>query len=45
MDVVRKIEQSKPGAQDRPEKDIVIIKSGHIPVEKIFSVENGDATE
>ncbi|XP_074651501.1 peptidyl-prolyl cis-trans isomerase 5-like [Tubulanus polymorphus] len=45
MSVVRKIEQSKTGANDRPEKDVVISASGRMKVEKPFSVEKKGADE
>lgn len=38
MDVVMKIEKSKTGANDRPEKDVVIKDCGSIEVEEPFAV-------
>uniref|UniRef100_A0A914Y3E8 Peptidyl-prolyl cis-trans isomerase n=2 Tax=Panagrolaimus superbus TaxID=310955 RepID=A0A914Y3E8_9BILA len=43
MDVVRKIENTKTEAGDRPTKPIAISASGHIPVETPFSVEKEDS--
>ena len=43
--MVRTIEQTKTGAQDRPAKDVVIKESGTLPVEKPFAVEKTDATD
>ncbi|XP_028390728.1 peptidyl-prolyl cis-trans isomerase B-like [Dendronephthya gigantea] len=38
MDVVRKIENSKTGANDRPTKEVVIADSGDLPIEKPYEV-------
>ena len=38
-DVVRKIEQTKTGAMDHPEKDIVISECGVLPLEEPFTVD------
>merc|ERR1711893_471750 len=38
MDVVRKIESTKTGGQDRPKKDVVIAESRHEKVETPFAV-------
>jgi len=38
MSVVRKIESTDKGANDRPTKDVVIADSGSIPVDKPFAV-------
>ena len=38
-DVVRKIEQTKTGAMDRPEKDVVISECGVLPLEEPFTVD------
>ena len=43
MDVVRKIENTKTEAGDRPTKTVAISASGHISVETPFSVEKEDA--
>lgn len=45
MSVVRKIENSKTLAGDRPEKEVVISTSGHIAVESPFPVDKEDAKE
>ncbi|ELU08519.1 hypothetical protein CAPTEDRAFT_158600 [Capitella teleta] len=39
MSVVRKIEATKTGRNDRPEKDVVIAKSGSLPVDAPFPVD------
>ena len=38
-DVVRKIEQTKTGAMDRPEKNVVISECGVLPLEEPFTVD------
>ena len=38
MDVVRKIEQTKTGPMDRPEKDVVISDCGTLPLDEPFTV-------
>jgi peptidyl-prolyl cis-trans isomerase B (cyclophilin B) len=43
MNVVRKIENTKTEAGDKPSKPVVIAASGHILVETPFSVEKDDA--
>lgn len=43
--VVREIEKTPTGANDRPKKDVIIKESGTIPVEKPFSVENEPSPE
>jgi len=45
MDVVRKIEQTKTGANDRPAKDVVIVDCGTLDVETPFAVEKASAEE
>lgn len=39
QDVVRKIEDTKTGSNDRPVKEVVIADSGDLPVDKPFEVE------
>lgn len=36
---MRKIEKVRKGANDRPEKDVTIVKSGTLPVEEPFPVD------
>ena len=36
---MRKIEQTKTGAMDRPEKDVVISECGVLPLEEPFTVD------
>jgi peptidyl-prolyl cis-trans isomerase B (cyclophilin B) len=43
MDIVRKIENTQTKGSDRPEKDVVIAKSGHEVVDVPFSVHRDDA--
>jgi len=43
--VVRKIEKTSTGANDRPVKDVIIKASGTLPVEKPFSVEKEASAE
>ena len=38
QDVVNKIEQTKTGSNDRPEKDVVIKDCGSLEVEEPFAV-------
>lgn len=38
QDVVRKVEQTKTGAMDRPEKDVVIADCGTLPLDEPFTV-------
>ena len=38
QDVVKKIEQTKTGANDRPANDVIIKDSGSIEVEEPFAV-------
>ena len=38
QDVVRKIEKTKTGANDRPAKDVIIKDSGSLEVEEPFAV-------
>ena len=38
QDVVKKIEQTKTGANDRPANDVIIKDSGSIDVEEPFAV-------
>jgi len=45
MDVVRKIEENETNDKDRPIKDVVIAKSGKLPVDKPFSVTKEAADE
>ncbi|GAB1603709.1 peptidyl-prolyl cis-trans isomerase B-like isoform X1 [Argonauta hians] len=45
MSVVRKIESTKTGAQDRPAAQVIIKDCGSIPVEKIFAVRKDSAVE
>ena len=45
MNVVRKIENTKTGAMDRPEKDVVIAGCGVLPLEEPFVVEDKNADE
>lgn len=45
MDVVRKIEALKTDGRDKPEKDVVIVDSGSLPVAEPFSTEKADAEE
>ncbi|XP_059151326.1 peptidyl-prolyl cis-trans isomerase B-like [Physella acuta] len=45
MDVVRKIEKTPTDSRDKPNKDVVIVDSGVIPVDSPYSVEKKDATE
>ena len=45
MDVIRQMENSEIGSQDRPVKDIVISAAEHKTVSVPFSVEKGDATD
>lgn len=42
--MVRKIESTKTGGQDRPQKDVVIADSGSLPVDEPFVVPKSDAT-
>jgi peptidyl-prolyl cis-trans isomerase B (cyclophilin B) len=39
MDVVKKIEQTPKGPQDKPKQDVVIADCGHIIVDTPFPVE------
>lgn len=43
--VVRKIESTKTGGQDRPAKDVVIAECGSLPVDEPFVVSKSDATD
>lgn len=43
MKVVRTIESTKTGGQDRPAKDVVIANCGELLLSEPFVVENGDA--
>ncbi|KAI6179609.1 Peptidyl-prolyl cis-trans isomerase [Aphelenchoides besseyi] len=43
MDVVHTIENTKTKGGDKPEKDVVIVSAGHIPVETPFAVHKNDA--
>ncbi|XP_061389081.1 peptidyl-prolyl cis-trans isomerase 5 [Musca vetustissima] len=45
MSVVRKIENTATDGRDRPVKDVVIAKSGSLPVAEPFSVSKSDATD
>lgn len=45
MNVVRKIENCKKGAGDRPSEDVVIVKSGSLPVDKPFLTEESPSAE
>ncbi|XP_033749872.1 peptidyl-prolyl cis-trans isomerase 5-like [Pecten maximus] len=45
MSVVRKIESTKTGANDKPEKDVVIADSGLVKADQSFAVEKTDAEE
>lgn len=45
MDVVRKIENTKTGQQDKPVKDVVIAAAGAFKVDKEYAVTNDDATD
>eukprot|EP00914_Ancora_sagittata_P013116 GHVO01025562.1.p1 GENE.GHVO01025562.1~~GHVO01025562.1.p1 ORF type:complete len:230 (+),score=42.13 GHVO01025562.1:36-692(+) len=45
MSVVRAIEQTKTGRNDKPEKDVLIAKSGSIPVDAPFAVEKAPSEE
>merc|ERR1712136_248839 len=38
MDVVRTIEKSPTGAQDRPKKEVLIAKASHVKVDEPFAV-------
>lgn len=38
MDIARKLEDTKKGAQDRPVEDCVIADSGELELEKPFAV-------
>lgn len=42
---MRKIENNRTGANDRPVKDVTIKASGTLPVEKPFSVEKEASAE
>ena len=42
---MRKIENTKTGAMDRPEKDVVIAGCGVLPLEEPFVVEDKNADE
>ena len=43
--VVRKLEASKTGPKDKPEKDILIYDCGLLQVPEPFSVERDDAKD
>ncbi|CAD6190929.1 unnamed protein product [Caenorhabditis auriculariae] len=43
MDVVRKVENTEKGANDKPVEDITIVAAGHIVVDPPFAVEKSDA--
>jgi len=45
MSVVRKIESTKTGVQDKPVKDVVIADCGVIEVDQPFSVDKADSIE
>ncbi|GIX73153.1 peptidyl-prolyl cis-trans isomerase B [Caerostris darwini] len=45
MDIVRKVESSPTGSNDKPVKEVKISDSGTLPVEKPFSVAKEDAKE
>jgi len=45
MSVVRQIENTKTGHQDRPDKEVKIVECGSKPVETPFAVDKTDATE
>lgn len=43
--IVRKIESTKTDARDRPEKDVVIVDCGTLPVDEPFAVEKEATSE
>ena len=43
MSVVRAVEHTKTGANDRPVEDVVIADCGTLPVDAAFSVAREDA--
>lgn len=45
MSTVRFIENMKTDGRDKPEKDIVIVDCGSLPVDAPFTVEKEDAEE
>ena len=45
QDVVRKIESTATGTQDKPKKDVVIAASGDLEVETPFAVKKAPAEE
>ena len=45
QDVVRKIENSKTGQNDRPTQEVAIADSGDLPIEKPFQVEKDAVKE
>ncbi|KAI0208146.1 Peptidyl-prolyl cis-trans isomerase B [Lamellibrachia satsuma] len=45
MSVVRKVESTKTGQQDKPAKDVVIADCGSLPVDKPFAVTKESAEE
>jgi hypothetical protein len=45
MNIVRRIEATPTLAGDRPEQNVLITESGHIPVEDPFSVEKEDSKD
>ncbi|XP_070175026.1 peptidyl-prolyl cis-trans isomerase B-like [Littorina saxatilis] len=45
MNVVRKIEDTKKDARDKPEKDVVIADCGELPVDTPFAVEKAATPE
>ncbi|WAQ99002.1 PPIB-like protein [Mya arenaria] len=45
MKVVRKIEQTKTGAQDKPNEAVMIADCGSLPVEESFAVEKAPSEE
>ncbi|KAF7635059.1 BTB_3 domain-containing protein [Meloidogyne graminicola] len=45
MNIVRQIENTPTLTGDRPEQEVVISSSGHIPIDKMFSVDREDAKD
>lgn len=45
MDVVRTIENTKKGSNDKPTEDVVIAKAGSIPVAEPFAVSNEESKD
>ena len=45
QDVVRKIENTNKGPNDKPVEDVVIAKAGSIPVDTPFTVTNEESKD